>query len=211
MYIPNLFREDDLSVLHPLMQTYSFATLVTQHDGAPYATHLPLTLRSEEGPFGTLVGHMARANPQWRDFDVDGEQEVLVIFQGPHTYVSPSWYTVQPSVPTWNYAAVHAYGVPRLIEDEAALYEALQWLVQTYEASQEQPWTLNGPDDFLRNMMRAIVGFTIPITRLEGKYKMSQNRSPEDRERVVQRLASQGEPFDSAVAALMQPRLPRGV
>jgi transcriptional regulator len=211
MYIPNLFREDDLSVLHPLMQTYSFATLVTQHDGAPYATHLPLTLRPEEGPFGTLIGHMARANPQWRDFDVDGEREVLVIFQGPHTYVSPSWYTVQPSVPTWNYAAVHAYGVPRLIEGEAALYEALQGLVQTYEASQEQPWTLNGPDDFLRKMMRAIVGFAIPITRLEGKYKMSQNRSPEDQERVVQQLASQGEPFDSAVAALMQQRLLRRV
>jgi transcriptional regulator len=211
MYIPNLFREDDLSVLHPLMQTYSFATLVTQHDGVPYATHLPLTLRPEEGPFGTLIGHMARANPQWRDFDVDGEREVLVIFQGPHTYVSPSWYTVQPSVPTWNYVAVHAYGVPRLIEDEAALYEALQGLVQTYEASQEQPWTLHGPDDFLRKMMRAIVGFAIPITRLEGKYKMSQNRSPEDQERVVQQLASQGEPFDSAVASLMQQRLLRRV
>ena len=126
MYIPKLFREEDISTLHQLMQAYSFATLVTQHDGAPYASHLPLTLCPEAGPFGTLMGHMARANPQWRDFEVDGEQEVLVIFQGPHTYVSPSWYAVQPSVPTWNYAAVHAYGMPRLIEDEAELYEALQ-------------------------------------------------------------------------------------
>ncbi|ETW96636.1 FMN-binding negative transcriptional regulator [Candidatus Entotheonella palauensis] len=207
MYIPKLFREDDLSVLHQLMQTHSFATLVTQHDGAPYATHVPLTLRPEAGPYGTLIGHMARANPQWRDFDVDGEREVLVIFQGPHTYVSPSWYTVQPSVPTWNYAAVHAYGVPRIIEDETELYEALQLLVQTYEDSREQPWTLKGPDDFLRKMMKAIVGFSIPISRLEGKYKLSQNRSAEDQEQVAQQLASQGEPLDTAVAELMQQRL----
>ncbi len=150
---------------------------------------------------------MARANPQWRDFDVDGEQEVLVIFQGPHTYVSPSWYTVQPSVPTWNYAAVHAYGIPRLIEDEAELYAALQLLVETYEAPRSQPWTLSEPDDFLRKMMKAIVGFSIPISRLEGKYKLSQNRSPEDQEHVVQQLALQGEPLDVGVADLMQPRL----
>lgn len=204
MYIPKSFREDDVSVLHRLMQTYSFATLVTQHDGAPYATHLPLMLCPDEGPFGTLIGHMARANPQWRDFDA--EREVLVIFQGPHTYVSPSWYTVQPSVPTWNYAAVHAYGAPRLIEDEAELYEALQQLAQTYEAPREQPWTLSGPDDFMRKMMRAIVGFAIPISRLEGKYKLSQNRSPEDRVQVVQQLAAQGELLGTAVAALMRQR-----
>jgi transcriptional regulator len=211
MYIPKAYRKDDLSELHALMQTYSFATLVTQHEGVPYATHLPFTLRPEAGPYGTLMGHMARANPQWRDFDAHGEQDVLVMFQGPHAYVSPSWYTVQPSVPTWNYTAVHAYGVPRLIEDEVELYEALQLLVQTYEASQPQPWTLNGPDDFLRKMMRAIVGFSIPISRLEGKYKLSQNRSPEDQVQVVQRLTAQGEPLDTAVAALMQQQLPSGV
>ena len=132
MYIPKLFREEDVSVLHALMQTYSFATVVTQHEGVPYATHLPLTLRPEQGPYGTLIGHMARANPQWRDFGMqgEGEQEALVIFQGPHTYVSPSWYTVHPSVPTWNYAAVHAYGVPEIVDDEAALYTMLQHLVQ---------------------------------------------------------------------------------
>lgn len=209
MYIPNAFREDDLPTLHRLMQTYSFATLVSQHDGAPYASHLPLALCSQAGSAGTLMGHMARANPQWQDFD--GEREVLVIFQGPHTYVSPSWYTVQPSVPTWNYAAVHAYGVPRLIEGEAELYEALQELVRTYEASQAQPWSLNGPDDFLRKMMRAIVGFSIPITRLEGKYKLSQNRSLHDHEQVVQRLAAHGEPLETAVAALMQQRRPGSI
>lgn len=205
MYIPKAFREEDAAALHPLMQTYSFATLVSQHDGAPFASHLPLILHPEEGSNGTLIGHMARANPQWRDFD--GEQEILVIFQGPHAYVSPSWYTVQPSVPTWNYAAVHAYGVPRLIEDETELYGALQALVQTYEADRAQPWTLNGPDDFLHKMMRAIVGFSIPIARLEGKYKLSQNRSEVDQAQVVQRLAAQGEPLEADVAELMQARL----
>lgn len=204
MYIPKLNREDDVSVLHALMQTYSFATLITQHDGAPYASHLPLTLEPEAGPYGTLIGHMARANSQWRDFG--HEQEVLVIFQGPHTYISPSWYTVQPSVPTWNYAAVHAYGVPRIMEDEAELYEALQQLVRTYEDARPQPWTLNGPDDYLRKMMKAIVGFSIPISRLEGKYKLSQNRSVEDQEQVAQQLAWQGEPLDTAVAELMRLR-----
>ncbi len=205
MYIPKSFREEDAATLHPLIQAYSFATLVSQRDGAPFASHLPLILHPGEGPNGTLIGHMARANPQWQDFD--GEQEVLAIFQGPHAYVSPSWYTVQPSVPTWNYAAVHAYGVPRLIADEAELYGALQALVQTYEASQAQPWTLDEPNDFLHNMMRAIVGFSIPITRLEGKYKLSQNRSPVDQEQVVQRLVAQGEPLETAVAELMQERL----
>lgn len=204
MYIPKDFREEDVAALHPLMQTYSFATLVTQHDGAPFASHLPLILRPEEGPNGTLIGHMAGANRQWRDFD--GEQEVLAIFQGPHAYVSPSWYTVHPSVPTWNYAAVHAYGVPRLMEDKTELYEALQTLVQTYEGSQTEPWSLGEPDDYLHKMMRAIVGFSIPITRLEGKYKLSQNRPPIDREQVVQQLAAQGDPLAADVSTLMQER-----
>ncbi len=205
MYIPKAFREEATATLHPLIQAYSFATLVSQRDGTPFASHLPLILHPEDGPNGTLIGHMARANPQWRDFD--GEQEVLAIFQGPHAYVSPSWYTVQPSVPTWNYAIVHAYGVPRLMEDETELYGALQALVQTYEAPREQPWTLNGPDDFLHKMMRAIVGFAIPITRLEGKYKLSQNRPPVDQAQVVQQLAAQGDPLEADVAALMQERL----
>src|SRR6266487_3531020 len=111
MYMPERFREDDLPTLHALMRDYSFATLVTQHEGVPFASHLPLMLAADEGPYGALFGHMAQANPQWRDFDAS--QDVLVIFQGPHTYVSPSWYEEDPTnVPTWNYAAVHAYGSP---------------------------------------------------------------------------------------------------
>ena len=115
MYIPKAFREDDITTLHKFMREYSFATLITQHKGVPFATHLPFILDAQCGPNGALLAHVARANPQWHDF-VD-EQEVLVIFQGPHAYISPSWYEVELSVPTWNYAVVHAYGIPRLIED----------------------------------------------------------------------------------------------
>src|ERR1044071_9879011 len=120
MHLTELFREDDLPTLPALMGDHGCATLGTPSGGVPFATHLPFILEADEGPYGTLFGHMARANPQWRDFDAS--QPVLVIFQGPHTYVSPSWYEVALSVPTWNYAAVHAYGTPRLITDYDACY-----------------------------------------------------------------------------------------
>jgi transcriptional regulator len=204
MYIPQAFGEDDLAMLHGLMQAYSFATLVTQHDGAPFASHLPLMLRPDAGPYGTLLGHMARANPQWRDFD--SRHEALVIFQGPHAYISPSWYAVQPSVPTWNYAVVHAYGVPQLMDDTAALYELLQALVQTYEAPSASPWAFEVPEDYLHNMLQGIVGFAMQITRLEGKYKLSQNRPAVDRPRIVAALRERGDPLSTDVAALMDQR-----
>jgi transcriptional regulator len=205
MYIPKAFCEEDLATLHALMQSYSFATLITQHDGVPFASHLPLLLRPEEGPYGTLVGHMARANPQWRDFGT--AQEVLVIFQGPHAYVSPSWYEVHPSVPTWNYAVVHAYGMPQLIDDSAALYGILHALVRTYEAPRPQPWAFDLPADYVHNMMQGIVGFTVRIRRLEGKCKLSQNRPLGDQKRVVTALEKQDDPLSAGVAALMRTRV----
>src|SRR5215467_5979107 len=130
MYIPKHFREDDLNTLHSLMRTYSFATLITQHEGIPFASHLPFILDTERGPYGTLLAHMARPNPQWHD--LTGEQEVLVIFQGPHAYISPSWYDVELSVPTWNYATVHAYGHPRIIDDQTELLAHLRILIATH-------------------------------------------------------------------------------
>ena len=186
MYIPKHFREDDLNTLHDLMRVYSFATLITQHEGVPFATHLPFILDAQRGPYGTLLAHVARANPQWRDFN--SEQEVLVIFQGPHAYVSPSWYEVELSVPTWNYAAVHAYGIPRLIEDGEELYQLLKVLIETHESQFENPWPFQLPDDYLQKMMRGIVAFEIEITRLEGKFKMSQNRTASERENVIAAL-----------------------
>jgi transcriptional regulator len=205
MYIPKPFGEADLETLHDLMQQYSFATLVTQHDGVPFASHLPFVLQADQGPYGTLLGHMARANPQWHDF-VPG-QKVLVIFQGPHAYISPSWYAVHPSVPTWNYAAVHAYGVPQVMTDPAALHDLLRTLVETYEAPAARPWAFDLPEDYLRNMMQGIVGFTLPISRLEGKYKLSQNRPAQDRPRVIAALEAQADALSTGIAALMQQRI----
>ena len=205
MYIPKWFRETDQAALHDLMRANSFATLISQHDGAPYASHVPMLLQADAGPHGTLVGHMARANPQWRDFDP--VQQVLTIFQGPHAYVSPSWYETELSVPTWNYAVVHAYGTPRVIEDHAELYAILKATVAMYEAPFDQPWPFKLPEDFVDKMMRAIVGFSISITRLEGKYKLSQNRPLADQQRVVEALHQQGDELSTGTAALMRPRV----
>src|SRR6266853_6762907 len=137
MYIPKAFREDDISTLHTFMEAYSFATLVTQHEGMPFASHLPFLLDAERGPNGILLAHMARANPHWHDFA--SAQEVLVIFQGLHAYISPSLYEVELSVPTWNYTVVHAYGLPHLIEDGEELYKLIKTLIQTHEAHFEKP------------------------------------------------------------------------
>ncbi len=206
MYTPKAFREDDIATLHAFMQEYSFATMVTQKDGGLVASHLPFLVDTERGPYGTLLAHMAIANSQWRTFA--GAQEALVIFQGPHTYVSPSWYEddVAASVPTWNYAAVHAYGTPHLIEDASTLYSMLQALVQTHEAQFEKQWTLQPLDDYMQHKMRGIVGFEMPITRLEGKFKMSQNRSENDQVRVVSALEGAGDPLSRDVAELMSKR-----
>lgn len=217
MYIPKAFREDNIDTLHAFMREYSFATLVTQHNGELLASHLPFLLdaergRDKSGPYGTLKAHMARANPQWRTFAET--QEALVIFQGPHTYISPSWYEddIEQSVPTWNYAVVHAYGIPHLIEDTIRLYSILQALVQNHEAHFEKAWTPQPLDDYMQNKMRAIVGFEIPITRLEGKFKLSQNRSTNDQARVVAALEGNAEDHDKSgpyvkLAELMRNRL----
>lgn len=190
MYNPKHFRADDVAQMHDLIRRYSFAILVTQHEGAPFATHLPFLLDERRGPYGTLLAHLARPNPQWRD--LASGQEALAIFQGPHAYISPSWYGVAPSVPTWNYAAVHAYGTARIVDDPAELRTMLARLVDENEARFEQPWRMDLPEDYMDRMMRGVVGFEIAIARLEGKLKMSQNRSADDRRRVVEALEQQG-------------------
>lgn len=201
MYIPKAFREDDISKLYNFIQAYSFATLVTQHEGMPFASHLPFLLDAERGPSGILLAHMARANPQWHDFA--SAQEVLVIFQGPHAYISPSWYEVELSVPTWNYAVVHVYGLPRLIEDQEELYNILKTLIQTHEAHFEKPWPFQLSEDYLQKMMRGIVGFEIEITRFEGKFKLSQNRTETERENVIAALQESPDTLSRNVAELM--------
>ena len=208
MYIPKFNAVSDPAILHDLMRRYSFATLVTTHDGAPFATHLPFMLDSEAGEHGTLIAHMARGNAQWRDFD--GATEALTIFQGAHAYISPSWYEESVSVPTWNYAVVHAYGIPRIIEDEIRVRAILRALVDQHESGFEEPWQMDLPDEYLRKQIRAIVAFEMPITRLEGKLKLSQNRSPEDQHRVIEELSASADADAQAVAAMMRALPNRG-
>ena len=201
MYIPKAFREDDINTLHAFIREYSFAALITQQDGVPFASHLPFLLDADRGPYGTLLAHMARANPQLHDFNK--EQEVLVIFQGPHAYITPSWYEVELSVPTWNYAVVHAYGLPRLMEEKSELYDLLKILIQTHEAHFEKPWPFQLPDDYLQKMMQGVVGFEIQITRLEGKFKLSQNRTTSEREKVIDALQDSSDTLSTGIAQLM--------
>lgn len=206
MYIPQHFREDDLTVLHTLMRDYSFATLVSvQEDGVPIATHLPFIFEPEPAPYGTLAAHFALGNPQWRTFATG--REVLVIFQGPHAYISPSWYEAELSVPTWNYATVHAYGCPRIIEDHAEFLQQLQQLIAVNEAQFEKPWQYQLPADYLERMIKGTVGFSMKITRLEGKFKMSQNRPVQDQRQVIEALRSSTNSGICEVAAIMQKRL----
>jgi transcriptional regulator len=203
MYVPAHFREDDLAVLHRLMSEYSFATLVsTEDDGVPIATHLPFVLDEHPVPNGSLKAHMALGNSQWRTLHAD--REVLVIFQGAHSYITPSWYENPLSVPTWNYATVHAYGFPRLIEDHALLYTHLRSLVAKHEQQFADQWQLDAlPADYIEKMMKGVVGFEIQLTRLEGKWKMSQNRSESERLRVSAELQSSQDPTLREVGSLV--------
>lgn len=200
MYVPGAFRVDDVDKLTEFVQRHSFATLVTQNADGPFATHLPTLYDRERGAKGTLVAHMARANSQWRHL-ASGNQ-ALAIFHGPHGYVSPSWYRSHPAVPTWNYAVVHAYGVPAVIEDGDRVIEFLDRTVAWYEAAVPNPW-LGAPADYRDKLVEAIVAFEMPIDRLEGKFKLSQNRSGEDREGVYEALSRAPDAASRGVAELM--------
>ena len=199
IHIPGHFAEHDLARLHALVRAHSFATLVSAHHGEIQVSHLPFLLDADGR---TLRAHMARANPQWRTFSP--EREVLVIFHGPHHYVSPAWYASRPSVPTWNYAVVHAQGRPTLIEGRERLEALVRELVMHHEAASPEPWKMDLPADYQDRMLSAIVGFEIAITRLEGKFKLSQNRPSEDRPLVIEELERLGSDDALGVAALMR-------
>jgi transcriptional regulator len=201
MYIPPAFRVEYPGKLAALIQQHSFATLVT-HDGtAPFASHVPMLFRPDAGSHGTLLSHVARANPQWQHFASGGE--VLAIFHGPHSYISPSWYATEPAVPTWNYAAVHAYGVPTVISDHERVVSLLRETVSAYEASFAQPWPGDLPDEFRDRLIRGIVAFEMRITRIEGKFKLGQNRPVADNQGVFDALSRSGDAGSEAVARMM--------
>jgi transcriptional regulator len=204
IHIPKDFAEHDLERLKSLVRAHNFATLVSAHQGEIQVSHLPFLM---DGDGKMLRAHMARANPQWRTFSP--ERDVLAIFHGPHHYVSPAWYASHPSVPTWNYAVVHALGRPTLIEDRERLEALVRELVAHHEAAAPQPWKMDLPPDYQDRMLSGIVGFDIEITRLEGKFKLSQNRPASDRPRVIEALKRLGSDDALGVAALMRENLPR--
>jgi len=209
VYVPKHFEVTDTAWCHALMQAQSFAAMITADDaGAPFATHLPLLLDARRGPLGTLRGHVARANPHWRYLAAG--RPTLVVFSGAHAYVSPSWYATHPAVPTWNYVAVHASGTGTLVEDAAQVRALLADLVRAYEPPGPQAWSLEAlPADYLAGMQRGIVAFEIPIARLEGKAKLSQNRDAVDQGRTREALAASDDPLARTVAALMADAPPR--
>jgi transcriptional regulator len=202
VYTPSSFLVDDAPTLHSFMERYSFAMLCSSTASEPEASHLPLLLDRHVAPHGRLVGHMARANSQWKRA---AGTRVMAIFAGPHAYISPTWYESNETVPTWNYVAVHAYGVLRLIEDETRLREIVRRTVDVYERAMPRPWSMDlAPSQFLDKMLLGIVGFEVEIDRLEGKWKLNQNHPVERREKVIRALMETGRPEDIALAALMQ-------
>lgn len=205
MYTPRSYRHDDPDDLHALIRRYNFATLYTHRDGESFATHLPFMIDGDRGPHGTLIAHMARANPHWRAFSDAAPS--LVVFVGPHAYISPAWYRHQQTVPTWNYAVVHATGTPRIVSDDPAMRAMVMRLVDQHEAPLGHPWDVSMAEAVMDIEMQGIVGFEIPIDRLEGKFKLNQNRAREDQEGVAKALAASDDPSAREIARLMRARL----
>jgi transcriptional regulator len=200
MYVPKLFAVEDLAQLQDFMQEFSFATVVTQRDGEMTASHIPFLLDRSVEPYGVLRAHVAIGNQQLEDFR-SGSQ-ALVIFQGPHSYISPSWYVKAQNVPTWNYAVVHAYGAPKIL-DRAAMIVLLKDLVGKHEGSFERPWDFDPDATWIQRLLPQIAGFEIKIERLQGKFKLNQNRTAADRDRVIETLSASEDPLQQAVAGLM--------
>ena len=196
MYLPSHFEETRLEVLGELVRNHSLGARVTSGPGGLTANHVPFILDPEPAPFGTLRAHVARANPMWREFAAD--VEALVIFQGAQTYITPSWYATKKEsgkvVPTYNYMVVHAHGVMRAIDDAAWLREFVGRLTDRFESPRAQSWAVtDAPEDFIASQLRAIVGIEIKLTRLVGKWKVSQNRNAVDREGVIAGLREAGD------------------
>ena len=206
MYIPAQFRETERKHQLDLIRNHSFGVLVSNHAGQPFASHLPFMLDTDPDGEARLFGHMARANPQWQSFDAGAT--VLAIFQGPHAYVSPSWYST-PGVPTWNYATVHVYGTARVIHDTNIVRRHLELLVDEHEAQSVQPWTIAATGGQFDPLLSAVVAFEICISDIQGKFKLSQNRPAQDRVSVAQHLRARAGTLDSTLADLMECRQER--
>ncbi len=201
IYVPEMFAERHDARLYDVIQRNPFATIVTPNASDPWVSHLPFLLDRERR---VLRAHMARANPHWRALESGADS--LVIFQGPHHYVSPGWYGHHPSVPTWNYAAVHVQGRPCILHDRKSLEDLLADLVADSERGSKS-WTMKLPREYFNKMLEAIVGFEVPVSTVIGKFKLSQNRPPDDHPRVIAALQAAGSDSAREVAQLMQERL----
>lgn len=207
MYIPKAHEETRVDVLHDFIEEHPFATLVTMGSAGLFATHLPLVLEREGGTLGILRGHISRANQQWRDFSA--AVDALVIFAGPYHYITPNWYAEKEKtgkvVPTWNYAVVHAYARLAVIDDPAWLLRNVTALTDVHESGSAQKWRVSdAPEEYIQALTRGIVGVELTITRLEGKWKVSQNQSVEDRARVVKGLEELGTSESIAMKRLVE-------
>ncbi len=205
MYIPPVFKEEDIEKLVAFMGSNSFATLISVKDGLPIASHIPLVVSLQDNVV-KLTGHLAKLNPQWQSF---GEYESLAVFTGPHAYISPSAYEKQENVPTWNYIAVHAYGIPQIItrdREPESMNQMIDEMIDTYGSDYKSQWHNLG-DRYREGMMDGIVGFEITVTRLQGKYKLSQNRSHRDQVNVAHTLLNSDDPDTQAIGIAMQQNL----
>ncbi|MFY1018404.1 FMN-binding negative transcriptional regulator [Ectopseudomonas khazarica] len=208
MYCPSAFRQDDLATLHQQIQASGLALLSSAGEQGLQASHLPLLLEPHEGEFGTLYGHFARANPHWRDLATG--IEALVVFSGADGYVHPGWYPAKAEhgkvVPTWNYIAVHAWGQAEVFDDPERLLRLVSRLSERHEQGRARPWAVSdAPRAYIDAMLRAIVGFALPIRRIEGKWKLSQNRSAGDQTGVRAGLAESVRASDRELAQQMNP------
>lgn len=207
MYLPSAFKEDDLAIIHQQIESTRLAVLVTHGALGLLANHVPLLLNPDQGPNGTLHGHLAKANPQWKE--LESGAEALLIFTGPDAYVSPSFYPSKAEhgqvVPTWNFLAIHAYGTPEVFHDASRLLDLVSALTDKHEAGRATPWAVeDAPKAYIDKMLSAIVGFVVPITRLEGKRKLNQNRNAADIAGVRDGLAASAVPNDNELARLMR-------
>jgi len=196
VYVPAHFKEDHIDTLHELIRGAGLATLVSMTADGLIASHAPMMIDPDPAPYGTLIGHLAKANPHARV--ADPGIQTLVIFQGPDGYITPSYYAAKREhgkvVPTWNYAAIHAYGTLEVFDDPVRLLAVVTRLTNQYEAKRALPWAVSdAPDDFVQGMLRGIVGIALPIARLEGKVKMSQNRPAADQAGVIDGLVVDGQ------------------
>ncbi|MBT5017426.1 MAG: FMN-binding negative transcriptional regulator [Planctomicrobium sp.] len=202
MYNPSSFQIDDPRVIRNFIADHPFAQLTSFDGQRPVVSHLPLLWKSSSTPHGQLIGHLAKANAQWKHA---GGTEVLAVFTGPHAYISSSWYETPQTVPTWNYTAVHVHGQLELIEDKAELFEAVDELVTAMEGDQPNPWSMEKADsEFIEMLLDMIVGFRVNIESLECKFKLSQNHTEERRTPVIEALSKQLDDNSQQIASLMR-------